>query len=653
MADIQETIDALQTYLTLGWHLLPIHGIRGGVCRCPRGPACASPGKHPLVADGLHAASNDAQVVIDWVAQEGDCNWAVSCQASGLVVLDIDPRNDGDLSYLTMEELLDGAVPLTVEAGTGGGVGDGPRRRAGSHLYFKVDEGSSFVGNLKGAGLPGIDIKHKGYVVIPPSVHASGHQYRWLPERAPWDLPVAPLSDALVGLLKKSHVGADSGTTFMADDEWTALQHAHISGTAYGKSALAREVHQVEASRPGERNDTLNRAAYNMAQLIAGRQISYIESVSELRNAALKVFTEADGVNEVDRILRPNGGALQAGAARPRTSPSDPTSDHLALFSHDVESVAAFRDQLNIQDWDELWSSPVDNEWLVDGIIKAGAGHSIYGDAGVGKSLLVRELAACLASGRSPLGLPAGPPIKVMYLDYENDPYRDVRTSLEDMGFGPHDLRNFLLLSFPDVAPFDTPRGKDHFSAAVELLKPDLVIIDTVSRVVAGKENENDTWLAFYTNVGKFLKSKQIAYVRIDHEGKSAGAGARGGSAKKGDVDLVWRLSATRSENQFTLTAEKHRMPLTQEVHHVTRSLEPLRHRILHHSVWPTILAEYALFEAAQTMVLDLQSRKASGRLPSARECWRELGDRCKAEGISRTLLEEALRSIAESKSEE
>jgi hypothetical protein len=105
---------------------------------------------------------------------------------SGVVVLDIDPRNDGDASLRELDELGE-PVPPTVETLTGGG---------GRHLWFRHPGGSISSRPLR----PGVDVKGEGgLVVIPPSLHQSGQRYRWKPGRSPHEHALAGTPWWLIG----------------------------------------------------------------------------------------------------------------------------------------------------------------------------------------------------------------------------------------------------------------------------------------------------------------------------------------------------------------------------------------------------------------------------------------------------------------------
>src|SRR5271157_2474834 len=78
-------------------------------------------GKLPLTEHGFKDATTDpAQIRASW-SQYPDANVAIPTgPASGLWVLDIDPRHGGDKSLTALTEKY-GPLPATLEARTGGG----------------------------------------------------------------------------------------------------------------------------------------------------------------------------------------------------------------------------------------------------------------------------------------------------------------------------------------------------------------------------------------------------------------------------------------------------------------------------------------------------------------------------------------------------
>jgi hypothetical protein len=202
---------------------------------------------------------------------------------------------------------------------------------------------------------------------------------------------------------------------------------------------------------------------------------------------------------------------------------------------------------------------------------------ALYSAPKVGKSLLMLEIAANIAAGREVLGTKPPEPIRTLYVDFENDPRGDVRERLQAMGFAPVDLENLCYLSFPNLGKLDTQRGADELMAAITYYGCEVVVIDTVSRSIEGDENENDTWLSFYRHTGLRLKQAEVALIRLDHSGKDESKGQRGGSAKSGDVDAVWRMSK-RSDDVYDLTCEANRFPVGENRLTLRREEEPLRH---------------------------------------------------------------------------
>ena len=126
---------------------------RPGECQC-----------HSGTCHGFHAATSNVDTVARWWAEEPNANIGAPCALNGWAVLDVDPRHDGHRSLAVVEERV-GVLPGTVMQLTGGD---------GLHIVY-LAPGVSLPGTLG----PGLDVKLNGYILLAPSVHSSGSQYRW------------------------------------------------------------------------------------------------------------------------------------------------------------------------------------------------------------------------------------------------------------------------------------------------------------------------------------------------------------------------------------------------------------------------------------------------------------------------------------------
>jgi len=150
-------------YASRGWRVLPLWRPKNGVCTCPKAAGCDRPGKHPRTHHGHADASTDQKKIAQWKWESANIGIATG-RESGLVVIDIDPRNGGQQSILDLQKRL-GSLPAGPKVKTGGG---------GWHLYF--GHPGQPIRSIKPA--LGIDIKADGgFVVAPPSVHQTGNTY--------------------------------------------------------------------------------------------------------------------------------------------------------------------------------------------------------------------------------------------------------------------------------------------------------------------------------------------------------------------------------------------------------------------------------------------------------------------------------------------
>lgn len=212
-------------YANQEWYVFPCHGITSeGRCTCNgRHEDPKDMGKHPATRTGQSEATKDQNTVQGWWQDNPNYNVAILCKPSGFFVIDIDPRSGGFESFEKFEEMTDGALPPTVESETGV-YSMGGKSVRGRHLYYKVSENEQLIGNLKALGLPGIDIKHNGYVLAPPSRHMSGVEYRWKEGHEPWTIPMAEAPEELLaGIRRKGRSSSGgSGIGRLSSVDWGA-----------------------------------------------------------------------------------------------------------------------------------------------------------------------------------------------------------------------------------------------------------------------------------------------------------------------------------------------------------------------------------------------------------------------------------------------
>jgi putative DNA primase/helicase len=155
---------ALQ-YAARKWGVFPLHSVQNGQCSCGR-DCGKNAGKHPRVKGGFKAATTDPRQIEEWWCKWPGANIGIATGSkSELVVIDIDGAN----GLATLQSLVaqHGVLPRTAIVKTA----------RGWHLYFAMPATGTPIPCSTGGGL---DVRGDGgYVVAPPSRHASGHVYQW------------------------------------------------------------------------------------------------------------------------------------------------------------------------------------------------------------------------------------------------------------------------------------------------------------------------------------------------------------------------------------------------------------------------------------------------------------------------------------------
>jgi Bifunctional DNA primase/polymerase, N-terminal len=270
---------AALAYARHGIPVLPVHSAAGGDCSCGR-RGCDRPAKHPRLRHGLTEATTDPLRLEMWWTRWPDANIGLR---TGVImdVADIDSTE----GWHGLRHLLRGAMPVGPRVRTGGG---------GWHVWFQPTGYGNRVRLL-----PGVDWRGAGgYVLGPPSRHASGAHYTWLIKPI-GNLPRAPR--ALTELIEgPPTVGAAP----------RAVAHPD----RYSAAALDAEADRVAHAPVGTRNDTLNRAAFALGRLVAAGMLDAWTVRSELDRAARHAGL---GRAEIRRTIR---SGLTAGQTLPLSS---------------------------------------------------------------------------------------------------------------------------------------------------------------------------------------------------------------------------------------------------------------------------------------------------------------------------------------------
>jgi Bifunctional DNA primase/polymerase, N-terminal len=267
-----------------GHPVLPLHTPRGDRgCSCGR-YRCHAAGKHPRGVYGLtHATTNPVRIE-EWWFGHPEAN--VGMRTDSLLAFDLDCGGRRSLTELEWEL---GELPETRAQFSG----------RGSHRFYRLPAKVS-IGNTTAplGDPPGLHLRAgtRGYVVVAPSLHASGRRYRWVdPEQPIADLPTSWLKR----LLELPELPA-------------AEPLPRGDSTRYGLVALEAELAVLARTPQGSRNNALNKAVFRLAQLVAGGELEHDYLYERAHAAALAV-----GLGEYE-TAKTIASATKAGLRSPR-----------------------------------------------------------------------------------------------------------------------------------------------------------------------------------------------------------------------------------------------------------------------------------------------------------------------------------------------
>lgn len=498
-------LDHALSYAELGLRVFPLFEQRDGVCACLDGPACNRPGKHPRISRWQDHATCDETTIRAWWARNPHSGIAVATGAgSGVVVIDLDGP-EGRASFAALES-QHGAIGLTPESKTA----------RGDHIWC-AHPGTPVKTVARVA--PGVDVRGDGgFVVVPPTRHASGVEYAWLPGQRYGAIPCV----AFPAWMPTEQQPATGGAVSTAPSETREADRRD----AYVRAALDAESKAVRTAPEGARNVSLNRAAFKLAQFVASGALDVSVLRSELASAARAV-----GLDDLETHRTIKSG-LDAGLKKGRDVPPPVAGNG---GSPPPAATASAAPAANLITWvgtSQIFAKLYPPRWVARGLhIGPGRPTLIAGYGASAKTLSAQAMALAKAAGRpiwDHFECEAG---IVLHLDYEQGLYatakRYQRLALGH-GIASSELGNRLRLAALPSLMLDDPKAYDAVCFAADGVE--LVIIDAL-RGSAPRQDENDSSVRSVLDMlNRSSNATGAAFMMLHHAGKpkdSHGSDAR------------------------------------------------------------------------------------------------------------------------------
>lgn len=554
-------LDAALKYALRGFRVLPLNGIRAGVCTCGD-TDCRSPGKHPLTPHGATEASSDEMTIRGWWSKWPTANIGLAMGDAGCIALDVDTRNLGHLSWDALIH-ANGALPET------------PTQRSGNGWHYLVRIDAEAVKRCRGKLAPGIDVKANGYIVAEPSIHHSGRRYAWddgldllagfTPARAPvWlermlmepaDTGAAPSSPNLGNYTLPVQLAeaADALTVLDAEDYHQWIE-AGMALHATGLGDLAYQVWVEWSGRSGKFDHKVQRAKWL--------------SFSTKRSAGVTIKTLFSRAQSAG-WKNPMAGSSASSTPEPEVTISDLEKQLLAFnaFADPFTPVAHFVDR-----------------WIPHNEVTLFAGHG-----GSGKSYVAMSLAIHVALGRPfcALDTVAAPVLFFSGEDGAQVILRRFHSLCKALSVDPAELDGkLLLLDASDIDPalHRDARGVTEtklLGALSELVAKrniGLVVVDNASDTFDDDEIKRAKVRQFVRSLRSRIARPNRAVLLLAHVNKVSAIGGREAGKEDYSGSTAWHNSV-RSRLSLNVEKDENLMVIEHQKANLGPRAKPVRMR--------------------------------------------------------------------------
>ncbi len=499
-------LEAALDWAHRGFDVLPLHSINeAGNCTCGRSN-CASPGKHPRTPHGHRDASSDSSTIEKWFEAWPHSNVGVVPGSGRCVVIDIDPRGieperEAALVGQIEESKVDAPLVLT---GTYG-------ERRGRHVWFRASNGQAIQ---KSRLEDGVDVKAgNGYVLVPPSRHASGATYTLasgsfesIPELPTW-LGEQLTHDTEGGRYQSKDPGA---FTDLPISKFT------VRAVEHGLTECRDELNQRETALGVARNLREARVPKPLVLILMERALLHPDATFD----AARPWKQGDVAEIVETAFK--------GRA--------PDHERFAGTEQLRFEIKSLSDAVQI--------AQEEAEWLITDLFAKGEKGVLAGPPKSMKTFMALDLAKATTTGSAFLGKKewsVDSPRAVLYVQEEHAPQRWAKRVVQVFD-GNLDAK-FFYMHRSNLA-LNNDEHVDALIEAARFVNAALIVIDPWQRVIPGiNENDAGETQPAWDAVHRIAAELNVSVLVIHHTNKGDGElrmeMVRGSSRMTGEADLI------------------------------------------------------------------------------------------------------------------
>jgi len=451
-------------------------------------------GKTPLIRwRGYQNVLPEEDDIRTWWRKWPNANIGLATgELSGVLVLDADGTD------ARKECLKRGGLDRTPTVWTG--------KVGGAHFHLAYPGGD--VRNFA-RKLPGTDMRAQGgYVLLPPSVHATGNLYRWA--EGTEHLERASVPTWLTELFTASPESAgDFQGTIDLDEILTGIPEGKRDDTLFRYACKLRheDMPQDEAEE-----------RLRLAARACRPPFDEDAAVGKVRRAYSNPEYDPPGspTVEVDEFFGPAGGRVHA---------DTPSEDHSGSFLRPISELLAMPE--------------VDPDWMVDQLFTVGSNGWVAAEPKVGKSWTVLELVYSLSTGNPFLGrFAVKQPRRVIYIQEEDSIQRVLRRFKKLLKGDPSRAApadDYLRWSVRVGFKLDSQAWVDRLRQELIDYPAEVVVLDVFNRLHGLEENKQADMTRILNLLMDFNRSFGCAFIVVHHNRKpQAGSEARANQMIRG-----------------------------------------------------------------------------------------------------------------------